>query len=71
MVTGTSQVRARLLTTGEAAVILGVTSETIRRWVEAGSMPAQAYVRMPSGRIRFPREAVEAIRAGALNGERS
>lgn len=69
MVTGTSQVRARLITTGEAAILLGVSSQTMRVWVAGGHMPAASYVRMPSGRIKFHREAVEAIRAGALNGE--
>lgn len=30
----------RLLTTGQAATLLGVSTETVRRWIEDGTLPA-------------------------------
>jgi len=36
--------------TGEAAVRLGVSDETVRRWAETGKL---RHVRLPSGRLRF------------------
>jgi excisionase family DNA binding protein len=50
---------AKLIGTSEAARILDVTDETIRRWVEAGRI---RYIRLPSGQLRFERADVDAIR---------
>ena len=51
-----------LLTTGEAAVHLGVKPGTVRRWAKTGHL---TYVVMPSGRFRFRRadldDAVEQV----------
>lgn len=52
---------ADLLTTGEAATMLSVTDETIRRWIAAGRIPA---ITLPSGQFRIAREHVDAILAG-------
>lgn len=49
-----------LLSTTDAAAIVGVTDETIRRWAEARKV---AHVRLPSGRLRFRRSDVEALLA--------
>jgi excisionase family DNA binding protein len=46
------------LTTTDAAAMLGVSDETVRRWVEAGRL---RHIRLPSGQIRFRREDIEAI----------
>ena len=40
----------RLLTAREVAELLGVSAETVLRWVRAGKLPA---IRLPSGAIRF------------------
>lgn len=50
-----------LLRIGEAAHILGVHVETVRRWEEAGHITA---VRTPTGQRRFRREDVEKLAAG-------
>lgn len=71
MNTATAHISSRLIGTGIAAQIIGVTPETIRRWVEAGLLDSSAYVRLPSGRHLFRRESIEAIRAGALNEAKS
>jgi excisionase family DNA binding protein len=47
-----------LLTPAEAADRLRVTTKTLRRWAEAGNIAA---VRLPSGQLRYPAEAVAAI----------
>lgn len=47
-----------LITTGEAAKRLGVTSNTLRRWALLKSIP---HVRMPSGRLRFRPSDVAAV----------
>jgi excisionase family DNA binding protein len=39
-----------LLTAREVAELLGVSAETVLRWVRAGTLPA---IRLPSGAIRF------------------
>ena len=46
------------LATGAAAAVLGVSDETLRRWVERGKV---RYVRLPSGRLRFRRSDLEAL----------
>ncbi len=49
------------LTIGEAARILGVSVETLRRWDADGKIDA---VRTPGGQRRFVRAAVERLLAG-------
>ncbi len=50
---------AELLTTSEAAAILGVSDETLRRWAEERKI---RHVRMPSKQLRFRREdLIEAL----------
>lgn len=46
------------LTTGAAAAVLGVSDETLRRWVDQGKV---RYVRLPSGRLRFRQADIEAL----------
>lgn len=46
------------LPTGAAADVLGVSDETLRRWVDQGKV---RYVRLPSGRLRFRRSDLDAI----------
>lgn len=53
-----------LLRIGEAADILGVHVETIRRWEAAGHIAA---VRTPTGQRRFSRADVERLAAGLPN----
>lgn len=48
-----------LLTTGEAAARLGVSSNTLRRWADDRRIK---HVRLPSGRLRFrPGDLDEAL----------
>jgi excisionase family DNA binding protein len=47
-----------LLTIGEAAEYLSVSTQTVRRWADAGSLPA---IRTPGNQRRFRREDVEAL----------
>jgi len=44
----------RMLTTGEAAGIIGVDAVTMRRWCARYQVP---HVTLPSGRRRFPERA--------------
>jgi len=39
-----------LLTTGEAAAVVGVSDETIRRWAAEKKV---THIRLPSGQLRF------------------
>ena len=56
----------RLVTAGELAVLLGVTTETIRHWARDGRIPC---LRVGQKTIRFDRDSVlEAIR-GELREE--
>jgi excisionase family DNA binding protein len=48
-----------LLTAQEAAIILEVSDETLRRWAEDGLI---RHIRYPSGQLRFERADIEAIR---------
>lgn len=50
------------LTPDEAAAMIGVTARTIRRWVEADRI---RHVRLPSGHLRIPTEAVTDLLADA------
>lgn len=45
-----------LLTTVQAAKLLGVSDSSIRRYIEAGQLPA---MRLPTGVYRVPRSAVD------------
>lgn len=50
----------KLLTTSDAAKILGVSADTVRRWERIGKLPAER----TSGGIRlFKREEVEKLEA--------
>jgi excisionase family DNA binding protein len=42
--------RTTLMAPDEVAQLLGVSSQTIRRWADAGTLPA---IRLPSGYRRF------------------
>jgi excisionase family DNA binding protein len=42
----------------EAAFILGVTTETLRRWEKLGLLKAR---RLPSGHVRIPKSEVERL----------
>ena len=48
-----------LLSAAEAAAILEVSDETLRRWANTGLIH---YIRLPSGQLRFERADIEAIR---------
>ena len=48
-----------IITTGEAARLLGVTIPTMRRYAAAGRLP---YTRLPTGHYRFLRLDVLALR---------
>jgi excisionase family DNA binding protein len=56
-----------LLTTGEAAAVLEVVSQTIARWANDGTLPCTG--RTPGGHRRFRTTAVQALRA-RLDNER-
>ncbi|MBF6589098.1 MAG: helix-turn-helix domain-containing protein [Ktedonobacterales bacterium] len=45
---------ARLLTVPEVALQLGVTEETVRRWLRAGDLPGVRLARKAGWRIRAP-----------------
>lgn len=49
-----------LITSGDAARILGASTKTVRRWAESGHLPV---VRTPGGHRRFRRSDVEALLA--------
>lgn len=55
-----------MLTTSQAGRLLGVNRATVARWVRLGQLPA---VRLPSGQIRVPRQAVERLLAQIREGE--
>jgi excisionase family DNA binding protein len=46
-----------LMTAREVADLLGVSTETVLRWVRQGKLPA---IRLPGGAIRFAEHAIEA-----------
>jgi len=48
------------LTTGEAAAVLGVSDETLRRWADDRKV---RHVRLPSGQLRFIRSDLDAVLA--------
>lgn len=47
------------LTTGQVAAIFGVTTSTVKRWVDSGELP---HFRTLGGHYRFRPEDVEAIK---------
>jgi excisionase family DNA binding protein len=49
-----------LISTGEAARLLGVSPQTVRRWADLGDLPS---VRTPGGQRRFHRSTVNALLA--------
>ncbi|MCB2413682.1 helix-turn-helix domain-containing protein [Demequina sp. TTPB684] len=51
-------VASRLLTTGEAAGLVGVSVDTIKRWEKAGHITSG---RTPNGHRRFRRSDVERL----------
>ena len=55
------QTATPLLTPAEAATRLGVSSRTLSRWAKDGLIDS---VRLPTGHLRIPAGAVEAIRTG-------
>lgn len=55
-----TQVRPNL-TASEVAERLDVTPETVRAWAHSGRLRC---IKLPSGRMRFPVEAIEAIERG-------
>jgi excisionase family DNA binding protein len=50
----------RLLSAGEAAQLLEVSTDTIKRWATDGQLP---YITTPGGHRRFPAEAVHRLLA--------
>lgn len=50
---------SELLTIGEAARVLSVSVDTLRRWADAGRIPV---VVLPTGHRRFRPEDIDAIR---------
>jgi len=47
---------SRLLTAREVGELLGVSTETVLRWVRAGKLPS---IRMPGGALRFRKCDIE------------
>ncbi len=62
----TSLFSKEFFSTGEAAELLSVTSDTILKWIRAGKLSAS---RTPGGHHRIPRRAVDAL-IGTGEGER-
>jgi excisionase family DNA binding protein len=50
------------LTTGQAAAILQVSSETVRRWANQGLLKSY---RLPSGQLRIQSDNIETLRKKA------
>lgn len=55
-----------LLTAPEAAELLGVSGETVRNWMKAGTL---AFITLPSGSPRVRRRDIEAILEPATSGD--
>jgi molybdopterin-binding protein len=56
---------ARRLRIGEAAEMLGVSSDTVRRWIDGGRLPSE---RTPGGQRLVPDSAVAALAARRRRG---
>jgi excisionase family DNA binding protein len=61
-----SQTTKDVLTAPEAAKLLGVSDETVRKWVRTDKI---AYFTLPSGRPRFRRSDIQAIIDGKTPDE--
>lgn len=57
----TNAAKPQLLTVGEAAALLNVDEQTIRRWIDAASIP---YMELPGGSCRIPQGALLASLRG-------
>jgi excisionase family DNA binding protein len=57
----TTASKPQLLKVREAAALLKVSEKTIRRWIEAESIP---YLKLPSGSYRIPQGALLAALRG-------
>jgi len=57
----TTAARPQLLTVSEAATLLNVNERTIRRWIDAESIP---YLELPGGSYRIPQGALIASLRG-------
>lgn len=57
----TTAARPQLLTVSEAAALLNVNERTVRRWIDAESIP---YLELPSGSYRIPQGALLASLRG-------
>lgn len=57
----TTSSRPQLLKVSEAAALLKVSDKTIRRWIDAESIP---YLKLPSGSYRIPQGALMASLRG-------
>lgn len=53
--------KEQMLTTGAAAIELGVSGQTIRNWVDAGWLPARRLHRL--GRRMIPESALRGVKA--------
>lgn len=49
----------------EAAQMLGFSTQTIRRWINSGHLPAFKPVDTPQSQWRIPRAAIDAMRDSA------
>lgn len=50
--------RGEILRLSEAAAVLGVHPDTLRRWADSGKVPS---ARTPGGERRFSRSDIEAV----------
>lgn len=57
----TAAANLQFLTVGEAAALLNVNEQTIRRWIDAKSIP---YLELPGGSHRIPQGALLASLRG-------
>jgi excisionase family DNA binding protein len=57
----TTAARPQLLKVSEAAALLKISERTVRRWIEAESIP---YLQLPSGSYRIPQGALLASLRG-------
>lgn len=48
----------RMMSTGEAAEVLGVSCKTVRRWIDAGRFPGAVKTSGEAGEWRIPAEQV-------------
>lgn len=61
---GIKVVEPKLVGSGKAAKMLGISGSTLRRWVQEGRIkPA---LKLPSGMLRFDPEEVKRVRSGLV-----